>query len=70
MSAELLPCPFCGQVPTMIRETDGYKWGAVVCCITGPEVRTFYKSVEHWRNEAIAAWNCRAELSENPGELK
>lgn len=67
MSVELLPCPFCGLVPTEIRETGGYKWGAVVCCITGPEVRT---SVEHWRDEAIAAWNCRAEPSGNPGELK
>lgn len=56
---ELLPCPFCGEVPTLFQETSGSKWGAVVCCITGPEVRTGYQGVEFWRDEAIAAWNRR-----------
>lgn len=56
---QLKPCPFCGEVPTEIRETDGFKWGAVVCCITGPEVRTNYVPVAEWRDAAIAAWNER-----------
>jgi len=63
--AVLLPCPFCGEVPTIdsIRADDsqGGKWGSVNCCITGPEVRTGYKLVEHWRDAAISAWNRRTE---------
>ena len=63
--AALLPCPFCGSYldsedPAVFRETDGPKWGAVVCCITGPEVRTGYGPLEDWRDEAIAEWNKRS----------
>lgn len=66
----LLPCPFCGEVPTLIRETEGAKWGAVVCCCTGPEVRTHYRPVEHWKLDAIAAWNRRAPESPEVSALR
>jgi Lar family restriction alleviation protein len=60
-TVELLPCPFCGETPTVFN-TDhhmGGKWGFVSCCCDGPQVRTGYQSEEHWRAEAIAAWNIR-----------
>lgn len=58
-------CPFCGRTdldPTVdgvFQLTDGYKWGAVVCCIRGPEVQTAYKELDHWRQAAIDAWEDR-----------
>jgi hypothetical protein len=61
---KLLPCPFCGSIPD-VSNPDTFatintsKYGAVMCCITGPEVRTSYMSLEHWRGDAIAAWNRR-----------
>lgn len=65
MSAELNPCPWCGESPdangeNTYRLTDGLKYGAVQCCIVGPEVRTDYKDVAHWKDRAIEAWNERA----------
>lgn len=59
---DLLPCPFCGEIPTDFQadEMVGGKWGAVVCRIRGPEVRTHYGPVDVWRDAAIAAWNQRA----------
>lgn len=61
---ELLPCPWCGETPDVstdasFRLTDGVKYGALQCCVVGPEVRTDYKDVPHWRERAIAAWNER-----------
>ena len=66
----LKPCPFCGETPDAHEEwtfqsNQGSKWGFVVCCCQGPEVRTDYKDVEHWREEAIQAWNERAEDTPN-----
>lgn len=62
------PCPFCGAIPDVdnpntFQETDGPKWGAVVCCGTGPEVRTGYGPVEDWRDDAIDEWNKRADTN-------
>lgn len=59
------PCPWCGEAPDVTKEgafrlTDGMKYGALQCCVIGPEVRTDYKDVEHWKAKAIAAWNERA----------
>ena len=64
-SGELKPCPFCGETPDVndpatFQMNQGTKWGFVVCCCNGPEVRTEYQPVEHWKAEAIAAWNRRA----------
>ena len=58
------PCPWCGEVPDVsnnasFRLTDGVKYGALQCCVVGPEVRTDYKDVPHWKAKAIAAWNDR-----------
>lgn len=66
----LLPCPFCGETPDIdnpatFQDSQGTKWGAVVCCCTGPEVRTGYQSVEHWKANAIEAWNRRAPHTED-----
>ena len=64
---ELLPCPFCGDVPVSLygvhagERSD--KWGGVQCCIQGPEVRTGYGPVEDWRDDAVRAWNTRADLA-------
>lgn len=66
-SMVIAPCPFCGETPDIDRretfqDSQGTKWGSVVCgCgVVGPQVRTGYESVEHWRWEAIDAWNRRA----------
>ena len=58
----LLPCPFCGEVPKIENITfcAATKWGAVHCCCVGPEVRTGYRDVDQWRDEAIEEWNIRA----------
>lgn len=65
MTIKLKPCPFCGETPDQddpltFQDIQGAKWGSVVCCCTGPEVRTCYESVEHWRDDAAEAWNTRA----------
>lgn len=73
------PCPWCGQSPDVTNEaafrlTDGEKYGALQCCGIGPEVRTDYKPVEHWKARAIEAWNERTapaagtEKDAEPGE--
>lgn len=66
----LLPCPFCGAVPDIdnpltFQSDQGTKWGHVVCCCQGPEVRTGYESIEKWRDDAITAWNTRAAPQAN-----
>lgn len=63
-SPAVLPCPFCGQTPdvsnpaTFVADQGG-KWGHIVCCCAGPEVRTDYKPLEYWKQDAIDAWNKR-----------
>ena len=64
---ELKPCPFCGETPDIngewtFQSDQGDKWGHVVCCCRGPEVRTGYRPVSEWRDKAIAAWNDRANI--------
>lgn len=61
----LKPCPFCGETPDIESEltfqsNQGTKWGFVVCCCQGPEVRTGYGPLEDWREDAIEEWNTRA----------
>jgi hypothetical protein len=83
LTLELLPCPFCGQTPDVSSPAafstgDQFKYGWVQCCISGPEVRTEYKDIEHWKADAITAWNDRpngdvirlAALDEAIAELK
>lgn len=64
-----MPCPGCGKIPSVTDErcfvlTDGYKWGALACCWTGPEVRTGYQPAPFWKDAAIRAWNDRTPPSE------
>lgn len=66
MSEELKPCPFCGSVvnPESFIETQGTKWGAIVCqeCgAVGPDVRTSYKPFAEWGRDAAKEWNTRAD---------
>jgi Lar family restriction alleviation protein len=65
----LEPCPFCGTTPDVnnpatFQSDGGSKWGFVVCCCHGPEIRTNYRPVEEWRDKAISAWNKRAKRPE------
>ena len=65
---DLKPCPFCGETPDALNEAtfqsdQGTKWGFVVCCCNGPEVRTGYCPVEEWKQDAIDAWNTRADAT-------
>ena len=64
------PCPFCGcEMPDADKlgdcyfdQNQGFKWGFFVCsgcAATGPEVRTQYAPIAHWKDEAIEAWNER-----------
>lgn len=73
MTEALKPCPFCGETPDAsdprtFQDSQGTKWGSVVCCCTGPEVRTHYQGVEHWRDKAITAWNERTEPADSGKE--
>lgn len=57
----LKPCPFCGQTPDEDSHyvNQGTKWGGILCCIEGPEVRTGYKPWPHWKDAAVKEWNTR-----------
>lgn len=62
----LKPCPFCGETPPVedpytFCADQGEKWGHVLCgCgACGPEVRTDYKALWHWKEAAIIEWNSR-----------
>lgn len=60
LGPKLKPCPFCGNIPTSYSSDHcpAGKWGAVVCCCIGPEVRTGYQAVG-WQEEAANEWNTR-----------
>ena len=71
MSAELLPCPFCGHAPADLNFTEGstFRWLAWCCsdCGIGSEVRkqTMGEGTnEEWadaaKNDARTIWNTRA----------
>ena len=63
MTDRLKPCPFCGETPpnddAQFYVNQGTKWGGVQCCCGGPEVRTGYQPVAHWKVDAIREWNTR-----------
>ena len=61
-TVDLKPCPFCGSTAEGHIETQGSKWGAIVCgacAAQGPEVRTVYQSWPKWREDAAVEWNTR-----------
>lgn len=74
MTSLVRPCPWCGEVPAIEERsfvyTDTFKWGALSCCGTGPEVRTNYESWESWKNDAIEQWNNRDGSLEDLERLK
>ncbi len=66
MSEPLKPCLHCGSTAFTFAHNQGAKWGFVACAdcaATGPEVRTSYDLSDDaaWHEEAIKAWNTRAE---------
>lgn len=56
---KLKPCPFCGEIPTVVHDTQGYESYDIQCvngeCSCMP-VTWCYPTQE----EAIEAWNRRA----------
>lgn len=62
---KLKPCPFCGNTPDEDSHyiNQGTKWGGILCCILGPEVRTSYQKWPYFKEAAIKEWNTRAPLS-------
>ena len=68
MVSKMKPCPFCGGTPNpdnpyTFQCSQGDKWGSVVCCCAGPEVRTGYDTSDDapWHEDAIKEWNKRYE---------
>jgi Lar family restriction alleviation protein len=72
MSAELLPCPFCGGTPTEAERADLHtSTGHIyfIACMCGGYSATAHQFGET-RAEAIAAWNRRAPVTDDqPTEL-
>lgn len=50
----LLPCPFCGEYPTIIDHDRGSLF-EIICCGDNHDVRSDGESIQ----EAIDAWNAR-----------
>lgn len=76
MTAELLPCPFCGHVGVTMTEGSTFRWRILECAGCGAttgEVRhntvadDQVAAEEATRAEAIAAWNTRAAPSPPDG---
>lgn len=61
----LKPCPFCRSILDSTKDTTfryvdgGKKWGAVMCCIQGPDVRTGFRPAPEWHQAAADEWNDR-----------
>lgn len=53
---EILPCPFCGQLPRAKRQGD--RWG-VECLFEGCSIQPYSLSTEETRERAIEIWNNR-----------
>ncbi len=67
MKPEIKPCPFCGETPEYDDatwfDTDCItKWGFLECACgaRGPDIRTGYENLPHWKDDAIKAWNKRS----------
>lgn len=71
---KLLPCPFCGGEATLktTRKSDGqisYDSSYVLCLdcrSTGLSFTKYYDVSQHPEQEAIAAWNRRAQPENEP----
>ena len=71
---KLLPCPFCGGEATLktTRKSDGqisYDSSYVLCLdcrSTGLSFTKYYDVSQHPEQEAIAAWNRRAQPANEP----
>ena len=67
-----LPCPFCGELPTILPvnpKKEGNAWGAVQCMNEDCQARPFVDDGESWSDDrgsnaykesAIKRWNKRA----------
>ena len=66
MSDKLLPCPFCGNEaelryhPKAFQDPHARAWEAGCSCCTARVGNTIYATGKT-RDEAIAAWNRRAD---------
>lgn len=65
--SELRSCPFCGAIPQQPACYRGDaetmpKWGFVECgCgARSGDVRTEYRPIQEWADNAAAEWNTRA----------
>lgn len=57
-----LPCPFCGHVGLDFNEEGStFRWAEASCAGCGASTGEVRKH-DGWRDDAIAAWNCRAEV--------
>lgn len=64
----LLPCPFCGETPTIIIQKG--TWGKIVClnplCLVKPEIYddrriADFEDIKDWKDVIIPMWNKRAK---------
>lgn len=81
MSDELkaaLPCPFCGYESVSVIEGSTFRWRLAECSNCGARsgevrIQTLGDGTrEHWeddaKNDAIAEWNKRAAIANEPAE--
>ena len=74
---ELLPCPFCGGIPsTRVRTTKGFFEAHVICfeCDAGKHcevelIDAEFPEVQGCIDDAIAIWNTRAPIL-TPEQIK
>ncbi len=61
--SELKPCPFCGNTPTIriFRGRDGWRDRYAVICRYDEGGCGAESGLYHYEEEAIEAWNRRAE---------
>lgn len=77
---ELLPCPFCGYVGLLFEEGSTFRWLIASCHNCGAtcgeiRVQTLGEGTQgQWRaqaeQEAVAAWNTRAEAKQTEQQLR
>lgn len=63
--ADLKPCPFCGGEAETLKDFEGllFDWYYYIQCKKCYSSSRLYKT----EDEAIAAWNTRAEEGDNNG---